>query len=254
MTESTPGWMPGAGETVARASTTSCRRSATGSAVHPCYGRAAGGVNALVPGQPESWLVSAGRPAEPGPPLKVPLVSASNFVIGSGRDNSRDGGNPTWEALEDIGEGSSRGRRWRSRPAWQPSRRCPISSRPAPSARSPTRLRGTSQARSGRRGGRSFATPPNQQPLELGATVSLQSATKFIGGRSDLLTGVATTREDALWRAIERTCELKRHDPGNARILPRRPRRASSRADGSVIRAHAGAGGGSRARPGADGA
>jgi cystathionine gamma-synthase len=30
-----------------------------------------------------------------------------------------------------------------------------------------------------------FATPLNQQPLELGATVSLQSATKFIGGDSD---------------------------------------------------------------------
>ena len=39
-----------------------------------------------------------------------------------------------------------------------------------------------------------FATPLNQRPLDFGATVSLQSATKFIGGHSDLLAGVATTK------------------------------------------------------------
>ena len=44
-----------------------------------------------------------------------------------------------------------------------------------------------------------FATPLNQQPLALGATVSLQSATKFIGGHSDLLAGVLMTRDDDLY-------------------------------------------------------
>jgi len=59
-----------------------------------------------------------------------------------------------------------------------------------------------------------FATPLNQQPLELGATVSLQSATKFIGGHSDLLAGVATTRDHALWHALRRSRELNGATPG----------------------------------------
>jgi cystathionine gamma-synthase len=50
----------------------------------------------------ESWLVSAGRASEPGAPLNVPLVPASNFILGSGRDYARDDGTPTWEALEEI--------------------------------------------------------------------------------------------------------------------------------------------------------
>jgi cystathionine gamma-synthase len=59
-----------------------------------------------------------------------------------------------------------------------------------------------------------FATPLNQQPLEFGATVSLQSATKFIGGHSDLLAGVATTRDVALWQALRRCRELTGATPG----------------------------------------
>ena len=54
-----------------------------------------------------------------------------------------------------------------------------------------------------------FATPLNQQPLDFGATVSLQSATKFIGGHSDLLAGVATTNDKALWDA--QTGDLGEH-------------------------------------------
>lgn len=59
-----------------------------------------------------------------------------------------------------------------------------------------------------------FATPLNQQPLELGASVSLQSATKFIGGHSDLLAGVATTRNAALWHALRVSRELTGATPG----------------------------------------
>jgi len=59
-----------------------------------------------------------------------------------------------------------------------------------------------------------FATPLNQQPLALGATVSLQSATKFIGGHSDLLAGIATTRDPALARALERSRSLNGATPG----------------------------------------
>ena len=40
-----------------------------------------------------------------------------------------------------------------------------------------------------------FATPLLQRPLDLGADVVVHSATKFIGGHSDLLLGVAVTRD-----------------------------------------------------------
>jgi cystathionine gamma-synthase len=53
-------------------------------------------------GSIESWLVSAGRDRQPGSPLNVPLVPASNFVLGGRRAYSRDDGTPGWEALEDI--------------------------------------------------------------------------------------------------------------------------------------------------------
>ncbi|MFS8639061.1 MAG: PLP-dependent transferase, partial [Gemmatimonadota bacterium] len=59
-----------------------------------------------------------------------------------------------------------------------------------------------------------FATPLNQRPLDFGATVSVQSATKFIGGHSDLLAGVATTRDEALWQALRRSRELNGSTPG----------------------------------------
>ena len=39
--------------------------------------------------KPESWLVPAGRASEPGSPLNVPPIPASNFVIGGGREYSR---------------------------------------------------------------------------------------------------------------------------------------------------------------------
>ena len=59
-----------------------------------------------------------------------------------------------------------------------------------------------------------FATPLNQQPLDLGATLSLQSATKFIGGHSDLLCGVATTRDERLFTALHKSRELTGATPG----------------------------------------
>lgn len=44
-----------------------------------------------------------------------------------------------------------------------------------------------------------FATPICQQPLDLGADVVMHSATKFIGGHSDLLAGALVTRRDDLY-------------------------------------------------------
>lgn len=59
-----------------------------------------------------------------------------------------------------------------------------------------------------------LATPLGQRPLDLGASVSVQSATKLIGGHSDLLAGVATTRDPALRAALHRARELAGATPG----------------------------------------
>ena len=59
-----------------------------------------------------------------------------------------------------------------------------------------------------------FATPLNQRPLGLGADVAVQSATKFIGGHSDLLCGVVTTRSEKLLAALLRARELSGATPG----------------------------------------
>lgn len=59
-----------------------------------------------------------------------------------------------------------------------------------------------------------FATPINQRPLELGADVSFQSATKYLGGHSDLLSGVVSTRRPELALALRHTRELSGATPG----------------------------------------
>lgn len=58
-----------------------------------------------------------------------------------------------------------------------------------------------------------FATPLNQRPLDFGASVAFQSATKFIGGHFDLLAGVAT-RDEAIWHALRKSRELTGATPG----------------------------------------
>ena len=59
-----------------------------------------------------------------------------------------------------------------------------------------------------------FATSLNQRPLDLGADVSFQSATKFIGGHSDLLAGVVTVRRNDLLAAVRKSRELNGATPG----------------------------------------
>jgi len=59
-----------------------------------------------------------------------------------------------------------------------------------------------------------FATPLNQRPLALGADVSVQSVTKFIGGHSDLLGGVVTVRDANLWTSMRQARELTGATPG----------------------------------------
>ncbi|MBA2544737.1 MAG: aminotransferase class V-fold PLP-dependent enzyme [Deltaproteobacteria bacterium] len=55
------------------------------------------------------------------------------------------------------------------------------------------------------------ATPVHCKPLALGADLVMHSATKFLGGHSDVLAGVlVTARTDATWAAIRQL----RHDEG----------------------------------------
>ncbi|MEJ2383971.1 MAG: PLP-dependent transferase, partial [Xanthomonadales bacterium] len=59
-----------------------------------------------------------------------------------------------------------------------------------------------------------FATPLNQRPLALGADISLHSATKFIGGHSDLLCGVTVARDAAVAQRLRRVRSLRGATPG----------------------------------------
>jgi cystathionine gamma-synthase len=223
--------------------------------------------------KPESWLVSAGRTSEPGAPLNVPPIPASNFIVGTGREYSRDDGTPTWEALEEVVGGLERGKAvafasgmaaiasvfdqlaagavvvlpddcyqgvaglaaaGAERQRWSVQRVavddtagwihcCGLADliwleSPSNPLLTVTDLEAVCAAP--RKPGaivavdNTFATPLNQRPLDFGATVSLQSATKFIGGHSDLLAGVATTKDDALWHALRKSRELTGATPG----------------------------------------
>lgn len=84
-----------------------------------------------------------------------------------------------------------------------------------------------------------FATSLGQQPLELGADYSIQSATKYIGGHSDLLLGVVTTRDRGLAEKLQQRRTLLGSTPGSLetwlalrglRTLPLRFERACSNA------------------------
>jgi len=59
-----------------------------------------------------------------------------------------------------------------------------------------------------------FATPLLQRPLALGADVAMHSATKFIGGHSDLLLGVAVTRDPARAERLREARRLLGATPG----------------------------------------
>jgi cystathionine gamma-synthase len=223
--------------------------------------------------RPESWLVAAGRASEPGAPLNVPLVPASNFIIGAGPEYSRSDGTPTWEALEELLGGLERGRALAfasgmaaiaavfeqlavgavvalpddcyqavvslaasgaERRGWSVQRiavddtaswvrACATADLvwlESPSNPLLTVADLEAVCAAPRKPGaivavdNTFATPLNQQPLELGATVSLQAATKFIGGHSDLLAGIATTRDEALYHALRTSRALIGATPG----------------------------------------
>jgi cystathionine gamma-synthase len=82
-----------------------------------------------------------------------------------------------------------------------------------------------------------FATSLGQRPLDLGADVSFQSATKFIGGHSDLLAGLVTVRSNDLLAASRKSREFctAQHLAHSNRSL-RCVARAQWRSDSSALK------------------
>jgi cystathionine gamma-synthase len=224
-----------------------------------------------------SWLVSAGRPEQPGEPLNVPLVPVSNYLLGGPgeghREYSRDSGTPTWEALEDIVGGLEGGQalafssgmaaaaavfdqldsgarvalphdcyqgvvqlatdavaKGRLRveriavddtAAWfESARSCDLLWLESPSNPLLAVADLAAICAAPRKPGcllavdNTFATPLNQRPLERGADISMHSATKFIGGHSDLLAGILVANDPALYARLRRSRTLGGATPG----------------------------------------
>lgn len=211
--------------------------------------------------KPESWLVSAGRIDEPGAPLNVPPIPASNFTLGAGRGYARGDGTPTWEALEAVlggleagkavafssgmaavaavfdqlpagavvvlpedcyqgvvglAEAGARKQRWSVRrvavddtAGWV--RACAEADLvwlESPSNPLLTVADLEAICAAPRKTGaivvvdNTFATPALQQPLQLGADLVVHSATKYLGGHSDVVAGFVATSDDELAERI----------------------------------------------------
>lgn len=84
-----------------------------------------------------------------------------------------------------------------------------------------------------------FATPVMMQPLQFGATVVMHSGTKFIGGHSDLLIGLALTTDAEVLADLQQARTLYGATPGalesflalrGVRTLPLRYRAATDNA------------------------
>ena len=85
-----------------------------------------------------------------------------------------------------------------------------------------------------------FASPIGQQPLKIGASVVMHSGTKFIGGHSDLMIGLALTQHPAIFEKLSRARVVQGATPGaleaflalrGLRTLPLRYEAASKNAD-----------------------
>lgn len=224
--------------------------------------------------KPDSHLVAAGRQSDISAPLNVPIVPASNYILGGDLGYSRDDATPTWQALETIvgglenahcvsyasgmaaisaifdqlmvdsvivlpddcyqgvvglaEQGQERGF-WRvirlpveataewldaclnadliwlespSNPLLKVAELDIICSAP--------RKSGSLLAVDN-----TLATALNQRPLDMGADLVVQSGTKFIGGHSDLLSGIVTTQRKALYDNLRTSRSLNGATPGN---------------------------------------
>jgi cystathionine gamma-synthase len=229
--------------------------------------------------RPQTTLITSGRPAdEPGQPLNVPIVMASNFRAGNlgrtgGREYSRNNGTPAWEALEEVvgelelgeavafasgmgaaaavldllpvgarvmaptdcyagihallADGREQGR-WQvelvditdtavavatARGAalvWLESPTNPLLDiADLPAVCAAARAAGALVAVDN-----TFATPLLQQPVTLGAHIVIHSATKFLGGHSDLVLGLAVADNPQLAERLRRRRELAGAIPG----------------------------------------
>ncbi len=93
-----------------------------------------------------------------------------------------------------------------------------------------------------------FATPICAQPLSDGATIVVHSGTKFIGGHSDLLIGLAIAADDAVYERLHQTRLVNGSTPGSLeaflalrglRTLPLRMERMQANAVEVVARLRA---------------
>lgn len=218
---------------------------------------------------PETIVVTAGRPHTPGRPVNHPILPISNYDSGGGPEYARTSGTDSWLALEEA-IGALEGGRAVSfssgmaaissvfdhldagsrillpddcyqgtatvaatgadRMGWQVMR-LPTSDldrwvRAAPGAdlvwlETPSNplLELTDIAAICAAAAdhdvtvavdNTLATPLLQRPIELGATLSIHSASKFIGGHSDLLSGIVVTSPDAAGRAWYDAVEHRR--------------------------------------------
>lgn len=251
----------------------------------------------------ETRLAVLGRgDHQPGQPLNVPIVPASNFraaAHGQVREYARDDGTPGWEAFEQLLGDLEGGRAvcFASGMAAIAAvlELLPVGARVVAPVDSYTGLRGL-LADGAAAGGRwqvrtvdmtdsdelaaaardadlvwletpsnpllevvdiaeitaaaaeagalvavdnTFATPLLQSPLELGADFAVHSATKFIGGHSDLLLGVVVTRRAEDHARLVRRRQIAGATPGalecflalrGARTLALRVRQAQATA------------------------
>jgi cystathionine gamma-synthase len=229
--------------------------------------------------RPQTALIAAGRPAdEPGQPLNVPIVLASNFRAGdhdhvARREYSRDDSTPGWEALEEVvgeleggeavafasgmgaaaavldllpagarvmaptdcyagvrallADGRQQGR-WHvdlvdvtdTAVAVAAARRADLLWLESPTNPLLDIADLPALCAAGRDGGalvavdNTFATPLLQQPIALGAHFAVHSATKFLGGHSDLLLGVVVADSPGLGGRVRRRRKVAGAVPG----------------------------------------
>lgn len=222
---------------------------------------------------PATRVVSLARPSDEGSPLNVPMMPASNFLLGTGKVYSREDSTATWNALEqvvgdleggecvafssgmaaaaavfeqlpvdaeialpeDCYQGVTRlvqtavdQERWRLRRVavtdtrgWrQALLECALVWLESPSNPLLEIADLVSICAAPKKNGtllaidNTVATPLNQQPLLLGADISMQSGTKFIGGHSDLLMGLLSTANAELAGRFRLTRKITGATPG----------------------------------------
>ncbi|HTT91780.1 MAG TPA: PLP-dependent aspartate aminotransferase family protein [Acidimicrobiales bacterium] len=229
--------------------------------------------------RPQTALITAGRPAdEPGQPLNVPIVMASNFRAGNlgqigHREYARSDATPGWEALEEVvgelelgdavafssgmgaaaavfdllhvgaqvmapsdcyagvhallADGQQQGR-WQvdlvdvtdTAVAVAAARRADLVWLESPTNPLLDIADLPALCTAGRDAGamvavdNTFATPLLQQPIALGAHIAVHSATKFLGGHSDLLLGIAVADSPHLAEQLRHRREVAGAVPG----------------------------------------